>query len=106
MIHFWTYVWKRSAAQGLNKGRIISPDATLKTIFPVASSACAGARGEKRMSELGRGGLQPALRSHCKDQILHSWRTLMWRFDTLTCFAMWVTASTVMMRYTRVGLTC
>jgi len=29
----WVYIKKK----GLNKGRIISPDATLKTIFPVAS---------------------------------------------------------------------
>ena len=29
----WAYIKKK----GLNKGRIISPDATLKTIFPVAS---------------------------------------------------------------------
>ena len=39
----WVYIKKK----GLNKGRIISPDATLKTIFPVPSSACMGARGAK-----------------------------------------------------------
>ena len=30
-------IWKYIKAKGLNKGRIISPDATLKTIIPVAS---------------------------------------------------------------------
>ena len=30
-------MWKYIKAKGLNKGRIISPDATLKTILPVAS---------------------------------------------------------------------
>merc|ERR1719191_1382551 len=30
-------MWKYIKAKGLNKGRIISPDATLKTIIPVAS---------------------------------------------------------------------
>ena len=39
----WVYIKKK----GLNKGRIISPDATLKTIFPVKESACMGGRGAK-----------------------------------------------------------
>ena len=70
LIHVGKYVCQigrillYSAAQGLNKGRIISPDATLKTIFPVASSACTEGRDEKRKSENRQ---EAALRRHSRD---------------------------------------
>ena len=93
----WVYIKKK----GLNKGRIISPDATLKTVLPVASSACMGAGGETdpRIRQEAR---SRARWSHCKDLHSWSWRILMWRG-----LAMWVAALwTFGMRQTCTGWTC